>query len=496
MMKYDYCIVGAGPTGLTLSYLFSAIGKKCLLIDPNTDIGGCHRVKRQNGLFTEHGPRIYSNSYLNTIRLLKTMKLDFNKMFIPYEFTISKIGNYTVKNFNFNEIRSIILHYIIMIVKPNHGKDVSMKKFMETNLFSDKTKDYIDRLCRLTDGATSDNYSVNKFFQLINQQFLHTIYQPSSPNDIGLFQKWRDILDKQGVDIMLNSEVIRLNGESEKQVKSADVLIQYKQIKRILTVNADNFVLCIPPKPLYSLISNSPTYKDSFGNINNLYDWVIKSSYSNYIPLTFHWDSSVIKNESDIKKLNLNNIWGFPKSEWGIAFIILSKYMKENELNSSLLISTCITKPESLSSSLNKTAYQCNEDEIKQEVFRQLKISFPNLPNPTHIVINPNVKKSGDKWIESDTAYINTYNNKPLSSKSKITENLYQVGTQNGESKYQFTTMESAITNAISFANDKEKNTKEIIEITNFVELNDIIRFVLILLFIIFLFRYLKYYLK
>lgn len=69
--EYDYCIIGAGPTGLTVSYLLSKIGKKCILIDKNKDIGGCHRVDRVNGLFTEHGPRIYSSSYINTKNILK-----------------------------------------------------------------------------------------------------------------------------------------------------------------------------------------------------------------------------------------------------------------------------------------------------------------------------------------------------------------------------------------------------------------------------------------
>ena len=33
---YDYIIVGAGPTGLTLAYCFAKYGKKCLLVDKNS----------------------------------------------------------------------------------------------------------------------------------------------------------------------------------------------------------------------------------------------------------------------------------------------------------------------------------------------------------------------------------------------------------------------------------------------------------------------------
>jgi UDP-galactopyranose mutase len=98
---YDYCIIGAGPTGLTLAFLFSKIGKKCLIVDENKDIGGCHRVTRINGLFTEHGPRIYSNSYINTKELLKKMDINFEKLFKPYNFTISNIGKlYNQKFYN------------------------------------------------------------------------------------------------------------------------------------------------------------------------------------------------------------------------------------------------------------------------------------------------------------------------------------------------------------------------------------------------------------
>ena len=34
---YDYCIIGAGPTGLTLAFLFSKIGKKCIKLLEDKD---------------------------------------------------------------------------------------------------------------------------------------------------------------------------------------------------------------------------------------------------------------------------------------------------------------------------------------------------------------------------------------------------------------------------------------------------------------------------
>ena len=52
-----------------------------------------------------------------------------------------------------------------------------------------------------------------------------------------------------------------------------------------------------------------------------------------------------------------------------------------------------------------------------------------------------------------------SYDNIFLKSESDITKNLYQVGTQNGNSKYNFTTIETAVTNSIVFANKIEPET-------------------------------------
>lgn len=478
-ITYDYCIIGAGPSGLTLAYLLSSIGKKCILIDDNKDIGGCHRVTRINGLFSEHGPRIYSNSYKNFINLLKTMNIDFYKLFTRYKFTVSNIGNYSLKNFNLNEIKSFIYHYLYMIIRPDHGKNVSIKKFMETNLFTNNTKDYINRLCLLTDGTDSEKYSLNKFFQLVNQQFLHNIYQPKVPNDHGIFKYWKQKLIKNNVKFLLDTSVIELNGNVDK-VES--VKIYNKSNNRNSYILANKFIMCIPPKHLLKLLLSNNIYSNSFDNIKTFSEWVYKSTYANYIPITFHWSDNII----------LKDVWGFPKTEWGIAFIVLTNYMNFFNTQSKLVISTCVTKPDSLSTIINKTANDCNEHELKQEVLRQLRLSFTDLPEPSFILINPNIKKINNKWIEPDTAFIQTYDNTFLKSESNITKNLYQVGTQNGNSKYNFTTMESAITNSIVFANKIEPETSKIITKTISIELNDIIRIILLLIILLVLLKIIK----
>ena len=48
---YDYIIVGAGPTGLTLALYLAKLNKKIIVIEKENTIGGIHRVKRDNGLF-------------------------------------------------------------------------------------------------------------------------------------------------------------------------------------------------------------------------------------------------------------------------------------------------------------------------------------------------------------------------------------------------------------------------------------------------------------
>jgi hypothetical protein len=362
-----------------------------------------------------------------------------------------------------------------------------MKEFMESRNFTNETKDYIDRLCRLTDGASSDRYSLNKFFQLANQQIFHKIYQPKNPHDVGLFRLWKDKLYQNDIDILLNTEIICLNGKDERTAET--ITVKENTLKNCFEIKAKKYIFCIPPKHLGIILSKKTSsgisYKNAFGNFNTVNEWINSTNYMNYIPITFHWDYTH-------KNIILPKVWGFPNTEWGIAFIVLSNYMNFNDKRSIIVISTCITK-NIKSTYINKTPDECSENELKRETLRQLRISFPELPNPSYAIIHPNVKYINNKWIEDDTAFISATNTKYLKYNSDTVVNIFQVGTQNGNSKYRFTSMESALSNGIIFSNYIEKNTQKIIKTTNTFDLVFVIKFFIFLIFLIFIFTYLRY---
>lgn len=491
--EYDYCIVGAGPTGLTLAFLFATIGKRCIIIDKNQSIGGCHRVTRVNGLFTEHGPRIYSNSFRNVRALFRKMKLSFKSMFVKYKFDMATIGDYSVEHFDLFELYDLAWEFGKFTINDSSGQDISVAEFADQKKFTLKTKEYLDRLCRLTDGGSSANYSLNKLLQLANQQFLNDIYQPSQPNDIKMFKEWGEVLQKLKVDFLLDTQVVSINGQNSSKVDSISVApnsynsYNLSKFQSSRQISAKKFVLCIPPKPLGKLLEQNSLFKHSFGDMTIVQPWIEKNTYQNYIPITFHW------HEKDLPPdFKLASVWGFPKSDWGVAFIELTQYMDFKDERSKLVLSTCITKPDAVSKFNHKNPHQCDESELKEEVFRQLKISFPNLPKPSFVILHPTVRRENNEWVEDDTAFIASPNSFFLPFQSNETQNLFQVGTQNGNSMYAFTSMESAVSNAIAFANKIEHETRSLLTPTKPFYVVDYLRFIVLVLLLCALYKFLK----
>lgn len=427
--EYDYIIVGAGPSGLTCAQTLSKMGNRCLIVERENDIGGCHRVRRVDGFFCEHGPRIYASAYVNFLELLDQMNIDFNEFFTPYNFSIMSIASDNTSSFNINEMAAFVKIWMWgTFVSKNYSKSVTVLDFATFNNFSKESIATLDRLCRLSDGAGADRYTLFEFIELVNQNVFYTIYQPKIPNDLGLFSKWKKALGDIGVDIVLKSKIDSIISQNKQVICSNSKSYFYKKA----------LILATPPRSFLK-IKGLPITKQQH---NSLEIFEKNSRYEVYIPIVFHYD----------KKINLKKQHGSSgESDWEIAYIVLSDYMTFQNPSSKTVISVAITNTNVKSNFIGKTANQSTEKELIEETFRQLTLSTGPLPNPTKSIISPGVFRNNIKgeWDTVDDAYVRPITKLRPFIPFKLSTEIYNVGTHNGEHFYDFTSIEAAVTNAL-----------------------------------------------
>src|SRR3990172_2331430 len=501
--KPQIIIVGAGPGGLTLAHYLNKYSQEAniTVIDREATVGGCHRVRRvgepdnkhPHGYFTEHGPRIYTSAYLNFRRLLsEDLKTNFFDAFVPYNFTITEIGGQGLGQLTKREIFNLITEFLKLPFS-TASQNETVLEFARRHHFSPNSIDYLDRVCRLTDGAGSERYTMFEFLQVFNQRFFYNIYQPSQATDLQLFRIWKDYLAERGVNFILNTEVKQLLPDATgRQIKELKVITNISRPRsdaisrtdasprsdavekaNYSRMSADLVILAIPPEPMYQLLTRSGM-TDAFVPVKpeiSFGQWAQQSSYFTYIPLTLHYE----------RPIKLPHKWGFPKSDWGVAWIVLSDYLKEYRART--LISVAVSRPHVISKMTGKSANQSTAEEIMVEVYRQMTEYFPGLPKPDKILISPGVHTDGGEWKTLDQAFVLSPSGF-LQAKSNLFDNLYNLGTQNGQSPYHFTSMEAAMANAIALTHQLLPESKVNLPILKPVNLTDVLVMIVLLVVI------------
>ena len=195
------------------------------------------------------------------------------------------------------------------------------------------------------------------------------------------------------------------------------------------------------------------------------------TNYINYIPITFHYN----------KKINVKTEQGFIKNDWGVIWIILSDYFGGN-----LLISSAITRPNTVSKFTGKTANESSRDELINETFRQLNLDVPKYDKA--IISSGVFYEDGYKTL--DNAFVLT----PFGGiSSKINDRIYSVGPHNLNSFNSFTSLESALQNAIVLIHELFPESKNEIPLLKVYKLLDSIAFLLILIFVIIILKMNKF---
>ena len=481
MKSYDLVIVGAGPAGLALAHTSSSIYRRILIIDKELEIGGCHRVKRNSdGMFTEHGPRIYLSIYYNFFNLMNEMGLKVEDVFVNYKYSFYDVATSKIlPSYTFYEIMMFSLTYLIYIFNDDYGKDTSLYEYLRGYGYSLKVIDIFDRMCRFTDGGNVYTYSLNKILKLTDNAALLKIYQPKAPLDTTLFSIWKKFLSNRGVDFKLGNEI-------------TDYEINNNNIE-LITLNTGEKIKCskvvfaVPPVALLNIIKYEGQLRNAFGNYYDIERWAEKTKYIDYISITFHFK----------EKLKLPYINGLSlDTDWGIGLINLSDFMDnvdKVESGYSVVLSAAVSICDKISKFTYKKANECNADELIKEVHRQIKESlFSELSDDYTAIVNPNnyYNVHKNKWECTDNAYFNVYNEKYIPFNSSI-NNLYNLGTHNGRSYINYTTIESAVSNAISLAGELYPEVQSKYTIYRGISGKNIIMWIIIIIFIV-LFYYIN----
>lgn len=437
----DYVIVGAGPSGLALAQILSLDKRKrVLLVEKRDYLGGCHGVTRvHDGMMTEHGPRIYIDNFLMFTQLLNDMGVRFDDLFVKYNFSTATMMLEALRVLTLREIAT--LGWSFMTLNDSY-KEITLLEYLSSHGFSTGAIDILDRIGRLTDGGSADTYTLFSFMQILNQNFLYTIYQPRVPNDVGLFRIWEDALVERGVVIMKNAMIVRFNVDhANAQISGIALRDSRNSEARPNEFRCKRLILACPPQEVQRILTTHDELGAAFGPDFDRFQE--KTEYLPYISVIFHWRSV----------LQVPKIWGYPRTSWGVGNIVLSDYMDFNDPRSKTVISAVITMPNHPSDHMKLSANEIGDKRaVMNEVFRQLKQIYPNLPDPDYEFLTQSAyDETRRQWMPFNHAFMTTTHGY-MPNQSVLYNNLYNCGVQNGNSTYSFTSMESSVANAVHLA--------------------------------------------
>ena len=456
-----YAVVGGGPCGIFSALLLARAGNRVTLFERNGVLGGCHRVDRAQGRFSEHGPRIYMTNYFCYAQLLRLCGVDFDCLYVPYKypFLVGLAG--VMQEFTVAELLRLSGMYLLFVIDPDRFKRVSVEESFAG--YSERALRYVHKICTLTDGAKPDNYTTYGFLSLFDQNALYEIVQPVQANDRALWPRVEETLRQHGVAIR-HAAVERV---LECEGRASGVAT------RDGTYAADAVVVSLPPAHAAPLFSNSvDVIANAFMPRDAWPAFVRSNTYINYISFTVHFD----------REVPLPQIWGNGFGAWGVAWIVMSDYFGESE--SPTLISALIGERETPSAHTGLTADQTTDaDALMREAYRQMAQQLRIESPPAAFVLSTGVyyDSAAAEWRTTDMPVMHTPHSEPVSAFGGV-GNLYWVGPHNFNHRYAFTSMESVCENVVAFCGALHPEVRALARRRRLLALSDIIRAVTVLL--------------
>ena len=438
-----YIIIGAGITGLSLTYLLAINGYNVHLIEKDKQLGGSWNSQWINNKYwSENSPRVlvYTGYLKLLLNDLDITSKDLANVYGNFYIQLYKILQFIIPYLNFYDI-IIILYYFI---KYNFFiyENITIKQWFNKVNLSNKAKKLLTIFSILFNDIPKKT-NVNDFFYTLN--IPSTLKQYKNPNILN--QKIEQKLKKyKNVKITKNTTVLKLNQKNN--------LINYIQCldnntKQIYNIRCDKVILSCQTLGLLKIIQNSDYFiKNNWINYNWLKKWVNNTYYVG-VGFQLHFK----------EKLPSLNFCQTCSDDWVIIIEEVSNWLliKSKNKNINTVWSCCITNLNTINKNINKTVNQCTKEEIIKESLYQINKKI-KIPKPYKITFSDGLYKKNNKWISKNTGFTRGKYDY-LDIKGNI-NNLYALGTFTKPINKGVAIMNHGIEASITYINKYEPKLK------------------------------------
>jgi hypothetical protein len=416
-------IFGAGPTGLTLAWIYANRGKKVIVYDKYETVGGSWATKwNDDGLFTQHSPQILSTAYVNTFDLFNEMKIDRNRFLKPYN------SSWRDMDLEIGDLFVLSMAYINYMFR--NLEQITVEEYFGDSL-SERGKASISSLCYLLDGVPPSKMTMAEMFGSFDQAALYSTLEMSKSCDDkidGMGTLWMRALENVGVEFKFNTELINIeyNGFTFKANIRNDCGTDSVWISR-----PNELIMAIDPGGLVRVLDRSPEVRWSWGNWFRTRNHLTKGIYHS-LSIQFHFDEDDIYVTKGTEKGTT--------TEFGIICVKVPSTV--TRLSGGTLSSTILNIDH---------VTNLGPSEVINESWRQIKRANPHLPTPRYATIGEGTEYINGKWKFDLSAAVRTTLGS-FSPRGSI-PCLSIVGPIN-DRRFKATTMESAVEAAKLFTNE------------------------------------------
>ena len=413
-------VVGAGPAGIFTATLLASTGRSVTLFQKG-EVGGSHRVDWVSGSFSEHGPRMYVDFYVNYINILNYLNVDFYEFHTEGEGTPGvKYATRILRTFSIMELLIFIYHYGACTLFPTYYKSRNLLDI--TKSFGEDAKTFMRKFSNL---MGNDSYNAWSFFAAIDNVTFKT-YAASKPYS----ELWKKIIanfEEYGGQII---------------PENVERLIDFG----VQTTGGTNWffeevILCTPPKATYHIMSRSRNMQNSIMPINELREYAQVNSYPPWISCSIIFDEKI--------PVSKEQTLGLDGTEWAIIATV-------SHINfEGTVITACTMELDKAASNGLVANDIASEEKLVQEMARQVCTRLGISHNPSKLLLNPKVSRKDGKWVTSDIPYVQSYQIPREIKPETEVKGLFWVGAHNGQSKLGVNTMEATCENVLKFCRKK-----------------------------------------